>query len=203
MKKSLLPVRDFGLATVHTTAWMLVFWLVEYPLDDWAVTAAILYVSLWLAGGFVLTSIHAAVKHLQGYTKRVAQKAGIELRDEVPTEDSFRDKLLSATLVVILGFTIIGLSLTVGIPLVSICERTPLPFYINWVAWGLLLIGGLGVSLMFGLFGWWISSAEAEIDAALGSEPAHKVANRQPTELELRLLFLPLLFLFHLHTYRK
>ena len=112
------------------------------------------------------------------------------------SESSFRDKLLTAVSGLLVCFTIIGLSLIAGIPVISIYGLTPLPFYFSWVAWGLFLVGGLGVFLMFGLVVWWLSSAEAEIDAALGSEPARKVANRRPTELELRLLFLPLLFLF-------
>ena len=57
--------------------------------------------------------------------------------------------------------------------------------------WGLLLVGGLVV--------WRLSSVEAGIEATIGSEPARKVANRQPTELELKLLFLPVLFLFLLY----
>lgn len=199
MKKNLLPVRDFKLAIAHATLWMSAFWLVEYPIDDWAATAVILYVSLWLSRASVLTLIYSVSKRLQEYARRVAQKAGVELRDDLPSADNFRDKLLSTALVLILCSTIIGLSLTIGIPVVSIYERTPLPFYFSWVAWGLLLVGGLGVLLMFGLVIWWLSSVEAEIEATIGSEPTRKVANRQPTELEFKLLFLPVLFLFLLY----
>ncbi len=206
MKKNLLPVRDFKLAIAHTTLWMFAFWLVEYPLDDWAATAVILYVSLWLSRESVLALIYFVAKRLQGYARCVAQKAGAELRDDVPPADNFRDKLLSTALVLILCSTIIGLSLTIGIPVVNMYERTPLPFYFSWVAWGLLLGGGLGVLLMFGLVTWWLSSVEAEVEATIGYELARKVANRQPTELELKLLFLPLLFLFllyHFHLQSK
>ena len=201
MKTNLLPIRDFKLAIAHTAAWMFAFWLAEYPIDDWGVTAVILYVSLWLSREIVLTLIRSAGKRLQDYTRRVALKAGIELREDSPAENSFRDKLLIVVSDLLVCFTFIGLSLIVGIPVVSIYGLTPLPFYFSWVAWGLLLVGGLGVFLMFGLVVWWLSSAEAEIDAALGSERARKVSNRRPTELELRLLFLPLLFLFLLYQF--
>lgn len=197
MKTNLLPVRDFKLAIAHTTVWMFAFWLAEYPIDDWAVTVVILYVSLWLSGAVVSTLIRSA----ESYTRRVAQKAGVEIRENSPSEYSTRDMLLIVVSGLLVGFTIVGLSLIVGIPVVSIYGLTPLPFYFNWVAWGLLLVGGFGVFLMFGLVVWWLSSAEAGIDAAIGSEPARKVANRQPTELELRLLFLPLLFLFLLYQF--
>ena len=199
MKKNLLPVRDFKLAIAHTTLWMFAFWLVEYPIDDWATTAVILYVSLWLSRASVLALIYSVAKRLQGYARRVTQKAGVELRDDVPSADNFRDKLLSTALVLILWSTIIGLSLTMGIPVVSIYASTPLPFYFSWIAGGLLLVGGLGVLLTFGLVIWWLSSVEAGIEATIGTEPTRKLANHQPTELELKLLLLPLLFLFLLY----
>lgn len=190
MKTNLLPIRDFKLAIVHAAVWMFAFWQVEYPTDDWGVTAVILYVSLWLSREVVLTLLRSAGKRLQGYAKRVALKAGIELRKDAPAENGFRDKLFIGVSYLLVCSTFIGLSLIVGVPMVSIYGITPLPFYFSWVAWGLFLVGGLGVFLMFGLVVWWLSSVEA------GIESARQVANRQPTELELRLLFLPLLFLF-------
>ena len=116
MKKNLLPVRDFKLAIAYTTAWMFAFWVVEYPIGDWAVTAVVLYVSLWLAREVVSALVQFVAERMQEYAKRVAQKAGVELLDHSPPEYSLRDKLLYAALLLLLCFTIIGLSLIAGSP---------------------------------------------------------------------------------------
>lgn len=197
MKKALLPVRDFKLAIAYTTAWMFAFWVVEYPIGDWAVTAVVLYISLWLSREVVSASILFVEERVEEYAKRVAQKAGVELRVDSSSEYSLRDKLLYAALFLLLYFTIIGLSLIVGILVIRLYGLPPLPPFFNWIAWGLFLVGGIGVSMLFGIVMWLLSSADAEIDATIVSTPA--AVNRKPTELELRLLFLYLLLLYHFH----
>ena len=199
MRKSLLPVRDFKLAIAYTTAWMFAFWLVEYPIGDWAATAVVLYVSLWLAREVVSALVQFVAERMQEYAKRVAQKAGVELLDHSPPEYSLRDKLLYAALFLLLCFTIIGLSLTAGIPVLSLYGLAPLPSFFNWIAWGLFLVGGVGISLLFGIVMWLLSSADAGINTAIASQQAHAAVHRQPTELELRLLFLYLLLLYRFH----
>ena len=199
MRKSLLPVRDFKLAIAYTTAWMFAFWLVEYPLGDWAVTAVVLYVSLWLAREVVSALVQFVAERMQEYARRVAQKAGVELLDHSPSEYSLRDKLLYTALLLLLCFAIIGLSLIGGIPVLSLYELTPLPAFFNWIAWGLFLVGGVGISLLFGIAMWLLSSADAGINTAIASQQAHAAVHRQPTELELRLLFLYLLLLYRFH----
>ena len=199
MRKSLLPVRDFKLAIAYTTAWIAAFWVVEYPIGDWAVTAVVLYVTLWLAREVVSALVQFVAERMQAYARRVAQKAGVELLDHSPSEYSFRDKLLYAVLLLLLCFTIIGLSLIGGIPVISLYELTPLPSFFNWIAWGLFLVGGVGISLLFGIVMWLLSSADAGINTAIASQQAHAAVHRQPTELELRLLFLYLLLLYRFH----
>ena len=199
MKKSLLPVRDFKLAIAYTTAWMFAFWLVEYPIGDWAVTAVVLYVSLWLSREAVSALILFAEKRMQRY----ATKAGVEFREYSSSEYSLRGKFLYAALF-LLYFTIIGLSLTAGIPVLSLYGLAPLPAFFNWVAWGLFLIGGISISLLFGIVMWLLSSADAGINTAIASQQAHAAVHRQPTELELRLfLYLLLLYCFHLQFGRR
>ena len=199
MRKSLLPVRDFKLAIAYTTAWISAFWLVEYPISDWAATAVVLYVSLWLAREVVSALVQFVAERMQEYAKRVAQKAGVELLDHSPPEYSLRDKLLYVALFLLLYFAIIGLSLTAGIPVLSLYGLAPLPSFFNWIAWGLFLVGGVGISLLFGIVMWLLSSADAGINTAIASQQAHAAVNRQPTELEFRLLFLYLLLLYHFH----
>ena len=199
MKKALLPVRDFKLAIAYTTAWMFAFWVVEYPIGDWAVTAVVLYVSLWLSREVVSASILFAEERMQEYAKRVALKAGVDFLECSPSEYSLRDKLLLAALLLLACFTITGLSLIVGIPAISLYGLASLPSFFNWIAWGLFLIGGVGISLIFGIVMWLLSSADAGVNTAIASQQAHAAVNRKPTELELRLLFLYLLLLYRFH----
>ena len=199
MKKTLLPVGDFKLAIAYTTGWMLAFWVVEHPIGDWAVTAVILYGSLWLSREVVSALILFVEERLQGYAKRIGQKAGVELCVDSPPEYNLRDKLLFAALFLLACFTIIGLSLIAGLPAVSLYGLTPLPSSFNWIAWGLFLVGGIGVSLIFGIVMWLLSSAAAELDVAIAFKQVPAAVNRKPTELEFRLLFLYLLLLYRFH----
>ncbi len=195
MKKALLPVGDFKLAIAYTTVWMLAFWVVEYPIGDWAVTAVILYGSLWLSREVVSALILFSEMRLQKY----ARQAGVEPRVDPPAEYSFRDRLFLAVSFLLACFTIIGLSLIAGIPAVSLYGLTPLPAFFNWIAWSLFLVGGVGISLILGVVMWLLSSADAGINTAIASQQAHAAVHRQPTELELRLLFLYLLLLYRFH----
>lgn len=199
MKKALLPVGDFKLAIAYTTAWMLAFWAVEYPIGDWAVTAVVLYGLLWLSREVVSVLILFVEKRMQGYAKRVVQKAGVKLCVESLPEYSLRDKLFFAAYLSLACFTIVGLSLIVGIPAISLYGLTPLPAFFTWIAWGLFLVGGIGVSLILGIAMWLLSSADAGINTAIASQQAYAAVNRKPTELELRLLFLYVLLLYRFH----
>ena len=199
MKKALLPVGDFKLAIAYTTAWMLAFWVVEHPIGDWAVTAVVLYGLLWLSREVVSVLILFVEKRMQGYAKRVVQKAGVELCVESLPEYSLRDKLFFAAYVSLACFTIIGLSLIVGLPAISLYGLTPLPAFFVWIAWGLFLVGGLGVSLILGIAMWLLSSANAGINTAIASQQAYAAVNRKPTELEWRLLFLYVLLWYRFH----
>ena len=199
MKKALLPVGDFKLAIAYTTAWMLAFWVIEHPIGDWAVTAVVLYGLLWLSREVVSVLILFVEERLQGYAKRVGQKAGVTLCVESLPEYSFRDKLFFAAAASLTCFTIIGLSLIVGIPAISLYGLTPLPASFTWIAWGLLLVGVIGVSLIFGIAIWLLASADAGMNTAIASQQAYAAVNHKPTELELRLLFLYVLLLYRFH----
>lgn len=199
MKKALLPVGDFKLAIAYTTAWMFAFWLIEHPIGDWAVTAVVLYGLLWLSREVVSVLILFVEERMQGYAKRVVQKADVTLCVESLPEYSFRDKLFFAAAVSLTFFIIIGLSLIVGIPAIRLYGLTPLPSSFTWIAWGLFLVGGISVSLIFGIVMWLLSSAEAGINTAIAPQQAYAATNREPTELELRLLFFYVLLLYRFH----
>lgn len=145
----LLLIRDFKLAIIHATVWILLFWISGHPIDEWAVTAVVLYIPLWLSIEIVLRTVSFAAGLLSNYVSRAAQRAGIEFPERQPHGLSNKRRSLAAFL--ILFSTIIGLSLSVGIPAAGLFGLAPLPSYLSWAAWGFLCIGGLGLLLIFGI----------------------------------------------------
>ena len=147
-KTKLLLIRDFKLAIIHATVWIILFSVTRHPLDEWAVTAVVFYISLWLSIEMVLRLVLLTVRLLSSYVSRTAQRIGVELSDS--QSHSFSNKRPIA-MVLVLFFTIIGFSLSIGIPAAGLLGLTPLSLYFNWTAWGLLGIGGLGLLLIFGV----------------------------------------------------
>ena len=145
----LLLIRDFKLAIIHATVWILLFWISGHPIDEWAVTAVVLYIPLWLSIEIVLRMVSFTARLLSNYASRTAQRAGIEFSEGQPR--GLSKKRRSLAVFPILFSTIIGLSSTVGIPAVGLFGLTPLPPYLGWTAWGFLCIGGLGLLLIFGI----------------------------------------------------
>ena len=145
----LLLMRDFKLAIIHATVWILLFWISGHPIDEWAVTAVVLYIPLWLSIEIVLRVVSFTARRLSNYVSRAAQRAGIEFPESRP--QGLSNKRCPIAVFLILFSTIIGLSLSVGIPAASLVGLTPLPSYFFWVALGFLCIGGLGLSLIFGI----------------------------------------------------
>ena len=145
----LLVIRDFKLAIIHATVWILLFWISGHPIDEWAVTAVVLYIPLWLSIEIVLRLVSFTARRLSNYVSRAAQKAGIEFPERRPHGLSNKRRPIAVFL--ILFSTIIGLSLSVGIPAVGLVGLTPLPSYFYWAAWGFLCIGGVSLLLIFGI----------------------------------------------------
>lgn len=144
----LLFIRDFKLAIIHATVWILLFWISGHPIDEWAVTAVVLYIPLWLSIEIVLRVVSFTARRLSNYASRTAQRAGIEFPERQSQSLSNKRRTIA---VLILFSAIIGLSLSVGIPAAGLFGLTPLPSYFYWAAWGFLCIGGLGLLLIFGI----------------------------------------------------
>ncbi len=148
-KIKLLLIRDFKMAILHATIWILLFWVSRHPLDEWAMTAVVLYISLWLAIEIVLRLIWLTARLLSNYVIRTAQRIGVELPESQP--DSFSNKRFPIAVFLVLFSIIIGFSLSIGIPVTGLFGLTPLSPYFSWVAWGLLSVGGIGLLLIFGV----------------------------------------------------
>ena len=149
LNKKILPVRDFKLAIIYATILMPLLWLAGHPVDEWAVTVAVLYVSLWLSREIVVYLVLLVLRSLSNYGTRVAEKIGVKVPAEQPTKHGFLSKffLFAASWLVV--YTIVGVSLSVGIPATGLVGITPLLPYFNWFAYGFLFVGGASLSFIF------------------------------------------------------
>jgi hypothetical protein len=150
-KKELLPIRDFKLAAIHVTVSIVLLALIRHPVDDWVVATAILYVCLWIAREVIVNLVLYILKLLIRQGQRVSQNFGVESPDTLPTEFELLAKFLAVVVVALVVFAIIGATLAGGVLAIGGFGFTPLPAYFLWIALGLIIAGGVGLSLMFGL----------------------------------------------------
>ena len=150
---AMLLLRDVRLAVVHCTVWLLLLWVSSHPLEEWAVTAVVLYLALWLSREIVASLTGFAAGRLVDYGRRTLQKAGIEPPDSPPAEYKHIITVLTAVVAILTLTAIVGASLSVGVPSVAWLGLTPLAPYFNWIGWALLTIGIIGVSFYFAV-GW-------------------------------------------------
>ncbi len=150
--KDMFPFGDLKLALGYATLWFIVFRVTGYPLDSWALAAAIFYIALWLSREIVVLSVSLVLKRLAAYGRRVVQKIEGEL-PEVGTASGRRSpsKLALATSILVVSI-ILGLSLSVGIPVVGLYGGFPLPSYLSWIAWALLGVGTAGLGMILAFF---------------------------------------------------
>ena len=149
LNKKILPIRDFKMAIVCATVLMPLLWAAGRPIDEWALTVAILYVSLWLSREIVVWLLLLALRFLAGYGRRVARKFEVEFPESRPTEHTFLSRLLFFGLVGLASSTVTGVSLFIGILAVGPLGLTPLPLYIGLIAAALLIAGAAGLAFMF------------------------------------------------------
>ena len=133
VNKKILPVRDFKLAIIYATALMPLLWAAGHPIDEWAVTVAVLYVSLWLSREIVAYLVLLVLRSLADYGMRVAEKIEVEVPERRPTEHGFRVKLFLAPLLLLVFSSIVGVSLSIGVPATSLFGITPLHLYFQLV----------------------------------------------------------------------
>ena len=162
--KDMLPFRDLKLALGYATLWFIIFGIMSYPLDSWALAAAIFYIALWVSRVIVVAAVSFALKRLAAYGRRIVQKIGGELSEgEVVSERHSPSKLVFATTILVI-FTVLGLSLSVGIPVVGMYGGASLPLYFSWIAWALLGVGVVGISLILTFLALLFSTVETLYD---------------------------------------
>lgn len=161
LNREILPIRDFKLAALHGTVWMLLFWATGHPIEEWAITVVVLYISLWACREVVARTIGIAVDGLNQQARRVAEKLGVDITEDIPARQRRRGVLLIAFIGVLALVAVIGASLGIGIPVVSLLGITPLPSYFNWVGLTLFGVGLIGLSLVLGALALMFTAIEA------------------------------------------
>ena len=144
-KRFLFLARELLLAMVFATVWLLLLWVSRHPLDEWAVTVVVLYVTIWLSREIVSGLTQFVGARLADYGRRTMQKAGVELPEEPTNKRVFG--IITAVVVAAVLAAITGASLTIGIPAIGWLGLTPLAPYFTWVGWALLVIGVASLSL--------------------------------------------------------
>ena len=140
---------DIRLALIYGTIWWPLLWLSGHPLEEWAMTAVVLYISLWLSRELIVNLVLFASKLLTDYGRRIANKAGIEISHDRIEQFSTRENLLFVSLVLLLFAAVVGASLSVAMPALVWLGLTPLAAYFIWLGWAFLGLGATGLALIF------------------------------------------------------
>ena len=149
--KKLLPIEEFIGAIIHAAILLPLLAIIGHPVEEWAITAAVLYVFLWLSREVIAGLSLYVSKSLLCYGERVSQKLNVAILDNQPSEYNLPAKVITGVILVLLFCAIIGAGLGMGNFAINNFGLTPLPGYFPWVAWGLAIAGGLGLSCIFGL----------------------------------------------------
>ena len=146
-----LPFRELKLAFVYATFWVLLLWVTQHPLDEWAATVAVLYTAMLLSKEIVPWTAAYASKRLAGYGKRVLQKYGITVSEQSADTAGHRSVWpVRIAILAVLTFAF-GVALIAGFFVMAQLELTPLAGYLRWTAWGILAFGTLGLTLTLGI----------------------------------------------------
>lgn len=153
LSKNDLPIRDFALAFLCVTVWMLLFWVVEYPMDEWTATVVVLYVCLWVSREITVRVVVFVVELLARQARDIMAGIGASIAgDDLSEEHGVRLRmiLVGGVFGILILATVVGASMTAGIPIAILLGLAPLPLLFSWVGWALLGLGLVGLSLVLG-----------------------------------------------------
>ena len=149
--KIILPVEGFADAIIFATGVIALLALIGYPVEEWAVTGAVLYAAFWISREVVTRLALSASKSLLWYGERVLRKLMVAMADSPSSGDKPASVKVSLVAIILLLSAVIGLAFGAGGFAIIIIGLTPLPGYFPWIAWGLAAFGVTGLSLIFGL----------------------------------------------------
>lgn len=151
LNKKVLPIRDFKMAAVHATLLLLLLVAIGHPVEEWAVTGAVLYVFFRLSGGIIGLLFLYAAKGLLRYGEKVSRKLQAPIPDNRAAEGNRAGKIIAFASGLLLTWATVGLGLGVGGLAVNGVGLTPLHGYFPWVTLGFAVVGLAGLVGMFGL----------------------------------------------------
>ena len=146
------PFRDIPLALVCAAIWAVVLWVAEYPMDERAGVVAIAYVALWASRWATVSATLFIAKRLHKLIMETAERLGVEIPED---PSSALSKVTRVSIVVFLSaamlLSMIGLSLTVTVPIVAVAGLTPLSDVFLFSGVVMLALGAGGLALLFGV----------------------------------------------------
>lgn len=150
MSRNDLPIRDFKLAILYGTVWILLLWGIGHPMDEWAVTVVCLYAVMWASKEVVFGVLLLTLRRLVRQARRVADRLDIDVAENRPAKHGRGGLLFLGVVLVLIVATVTGASLVFGVPIMGMLGFTPLPSYFSWGGWSLFGIGLVGLSLVLG-----------------------------------------------------
>lgn len=150
VNQKILPVEGFADAVIYATGIIALLALTGHPVQEWAVTGAVLYAALWVSREVVTRLVLYVSRRLLRYGGRVLRKLRGATADNPPDGRTAVGVKASLVVIAILLFSaILGLAFGVGGLALNGIGLTPLPGYVPWIAWGLAAFGIIGLSGIF------------------------------------------------------
>lgn len=150
LNKKVLPISDFPAAALYATGLLLLLVSIGYPVEEWALTGAVLYLFCRVALELVVALVLGVSRSLLRYGERVARRLPASAPDKPTAAENRAGLALAFVIGVLLAWAAVGLGLVSGALVVGNLELTPLPGYLLWFAGAAAAICGVG---LFGIFG--------------------------------------------------
>jgi len=166
-----MPLRDVPLALVHSVVWFVCLGIFGYPEDERLGVVIIAYLTLLVSRLIVAKILALLGDWLRRYALKVAGDIGIELLED-PAMD--QNGLLAVVWLSVLAaiFATLGLSFVAATPIVAYMGLTSLGFHFSLVAWIMLGLAALILSMLFavGFIAWSVikSVSQNPIERSLG-----------------------------------
>ena len=152
VSQKILPIEGFAAAVIYATGIIVLLALIGHPVQEWAVTGAVLYAAFWVSREVMARLVLYVSQRLLHYGEQVLRKLPAAMADNPPSgRGTVGVKVSLAVIALLLFSAILGLAFGAGGLILNGIGLTPLPGYFPWIAWGLTAFGIAGLSGIFGL----------------------------------------------------
>ena len=153
LNKKTLPIEGLLGATFYATLLISLLVVIGHPVEELAVTSAVLYAFLWATAEGIVRLLLRVLEGLIRYGETVSQKLGFDIEDmahQAPA-GTFFGKLLASIMVGLMVSAIVGSALVLGQYATVAVGLTQLPGPLSWIAWGLAGAGLAGLAFILTL----------------------------------------------------